>query len=258
MSEGVEEETLAELTAKQKRFCQEYVIDFNGAQAAIRTGYSVKTARMIASENLTKPNIKKYVSDLLESKTLGKEGTKKLITDIATASINDYYKTELVPETPRIKQPLAQYIADLEEYIIQEEMFCDKMEYTEAYYDKFHEGLNSTRQRVIRLKIELDRNPNAFRIVDGETVMVERAVLDMEKLVKDKEHGRIKSIKHTQYGVQVELFGADGALTNMARIHGLFNDKVDLTTNGESLNKPITPTDAQAFLDSLKTSNGID
>jgi len=46
-----------ELTAKQKRFVDEYLIDLNATQAAIRAGYSKSTARITACENLTKPNI---------------------------------------------------------------------------------------------------------------------------------------------------------------------------------------------------------
>lgn len=40
------------LTAKQKRFCDEYLIDMNITQAAIRAGYSKKTAYAIGQENL--------------------------------------------------------------------------------------------------------------------------------------------------------------------------------------------------------------
>lgn len=45
------------LTAKQARFVQEYLIDLNATQAAIRAGYSKKTAKSIGQENLTKPDI---------------------------------------------------------------------------------------------------------------------------------------------------------------------------------------------------------
>lgn len=45
------------LTGKQRRFVEEYLIDLNATQAAIRAGYSPKTARDIGCENLTKPNI---------------------------------------------------------------------------------------------------------------------------------------------------------------------------------------------------------
>lgn len=52
------------LTPKQDRFCQEYVVDLNGTQAAIRAGYSQKTAAVIAAENLTKPNIHERINEL--------------------------------------------------------------------------------------------------------------------------------------------------------------------------------------------------
>lgn len=54
------------LNDKQKKFCNEYLIDLNATQAAIRAGYSEKTARSIANENLTKPNIQKYIQELQE------------------------------------------------------------------------------------------------------------------------------------------------------------------------------------------------
>lgn len=52
---------MAKMTAKQMRFCDEYLIDLNATQAAIRAGYSEKTARVIGQENLTKPAIKEYI-----------------------------------------------------------------------------------------------------------------------------------------------------------------------------------------------------
>ncbi len=45
------------MTEKQKRFCDEYIIDLNATQAAIRAGYSPHTAKDIASQNLAKLNI---------------------------------------------------------------------------------------------------------------------------------------------------------------------------------------------------------
>ena len=45
------------LTAKQRRFVEEYLIDLNATQAAIRAGYSRKTAGQIGDENLKKPQI---------------------------------------------------------------------------------------------------------------------------------------------------------------------------------------------------------
>lgn len=56
------------LTAKQKLFCHEYLIDLNATQAAIRAGYSEKTAKEIGCENLTKPNILEFVNKAKEER----------------------------------------------------------------------------------------------------------------------------------------------------------------------------------------------
>ena len=54
------------LTDKQKRFCDEYLIDLNATQAAIRAGYSKKTAYSIGIENLKKPVIQNYIDKRLK------------------------------------------------------------------------------------------------------------------------------------------------------------------------------------------------
>lgn len=50
------------VTAKQKRFCEEYLIDLNATQAAIRAGYSVASAGAIGAENLGKPQIRARIA----------------------------------------------------------------------------------------------------------------------------------------------------------------------------------------------------
>ncbi|MDH1531002.1 terminase small subunit [Acinetobacter johnsonii] len=54
---------MANLTPKQQRFVEEYLIDLNATQAAIRSGYSEKTAKSIGQENLTKPDIQKAIEE---------------------------------------------------------------------------------------------------------------------------------------------------------------------------------------------------
>lgn len=57
---------MAKLTLKQQRFADEYIISGNATEAAVKAGYSKKTARSIGQENLTKPDIKKYIDERLE------------------------------------------------------------------------------------------------------------------------------------------------------------------------------------------------
>ena len=52
------------LTDKQERFCLEYVIDFNATQAAIKAGYSEKTAKDIGCQNLAKLDIQARLKEL--------------------------------------------------------------------------------------------------------------------------------------------------------------------------------------------------
>lgn len=57
------------LTNKQELFCLEYIVDFNGAQAAVRAKYSKKTAKQIATENLTKPAIQDKIAKLIKRRS---------------------------------------------------------------------------------------------------------------------------------------------------------------------------------------------
>ena len=54
------------MTEKQKRFCDEYLVDCNATQAAIRAGYSKKTAYAIGLNNLKKQELKAYIDKQLE------------------------------------------------------------------------------------------------------------------------------------------------------------------------------------------------
>ncbi|MFK4904192.1 terminase small subunit [Lactococcus petauri] len=54
------------LTEKQKKFCDEYIKLGNAKEAAINAGYSKRTAKSIGAENLTKPDLKKYIDERME------------------------------------------------------------------------------------------------------------------------------------------------------------------------------------------------
>ena len=82
------------LTAKQKKFVDEYLIDLNATQAAIRAGYSEKTADRIASENLRKLEVQKYLQTKQTKLQNKSEVTQQRVIDelasIAFAKGTDY------------------------------------------------------------------------------------------------------------------------------------------------------------------------
>ena len=59
---------MAKLTAKQQRFIDEYLIDLNATQAAIRAGYSKKTAYSIGEQNLKKLEVQKQIQERMAVK----------------------------------------------------------------------------------------------------------------------------------------------------------------------------------------------
>lgn len=54
---------MAGLIDKQQRFFDEYLIHLNATQAAIRAGYSEKTAKLIAAQNISKLNVQKAIEE---------------------------------------------------------------------------------------------------------------------------------------------------------------------------------------------------
>jgi phage terminase small subunit len=71
------------LSERHIKFCQEYIIDLNGAQAAIRSGYSENTAREQASQILSKPDIQEYVQELLDDRAARTRATAdKVVSEI--------------------------------------------------------------------------------------------------------------------------------------------------------------------------------
>lgn len=73
------EAALARLEPKQAMFVREYLKDLNATQAAIRAGYSKKTARSIASENLSKPAISEAVRLGVEKRAAKAEVTSDFV-----------------------------------------------------------------------------------------------------------------------------------------------------------------------------------
>ena len=84
---------MAKLSNKQKMFVKEYIIDFNGSRAAVAAGYSEKTSKEIASENLTKPNIQeaiqKAINPKLDKLDVTVENVIESILDIRTSCAAD-------------------------------------------------------------------------------------------------------------------------------------------------------------------------
>lgn len=119
------------LTLKQKLFCQYYLETLgNGTEAVIRAGYKVTSkegqpdrilAKSIASENLTKPYIRKHIDKLLKAKGFNDDSVKlqhlSLISQsknlpVKVRAIDLYYKVkgDYAPERFKVDQQVTQVV----------------------------------------------------------------------------------------------------------------------------------------------------
>lgn len=84
------------LTTKQKIFCDEYLKSGNAKEAAIKAGYSPKTAKSIGQENLTKPDLKAYIDAKMAEIESHKIADAKEVLEFYTKVLRD----EVVEEVP--------------------------------------------------------------------------------------------------------------------------------------------------------------
>lgn len=81
------------LSAKQARFVEEYLLDLNATQAAIRAGYSAKTAASVGFENLRKPNIAAAIAAAQAARSKRTEITQdRVLAELAKIGFSDLRK----------------------------------------------------------------------------------------------------------------------------------------------------------------------
>lgn len=85
---------MTKLTDKQKKFIDEYLVDLNATQAAIRAGYKEKAAYRTGAENLRKPQIQEEIQKRMEERQKRTEITQDMVLQelaaIAFARVTDY------------------------------------------------------------------------------------------------------------------------------------------------------------------------
>lgn len=85
---------MAKLTNKQKKFIDEYLVDLNATQAAVRAGYKEKAAYRTGAENLRKPQIQEEIQKRMQERQQRTEITQDMVVKelaaIAFSKATDY------------------------------------------------------------------------------------------------------------------------------------------------------------------------
>ncbi len=122
---------LKELSPKQKRFCQEYLIDLNATKAAVRSGYSKKTAKEQGSRLLTNVAVSEFIKSNQDNTAKRLEITAQMVSDelykVGFANIQDYIKKGFTIED--IQKLKKEHAAAIESISIEETKFGTKVKF---------------------------------------------------------------------------------------------------------------------------------
>ncbi len=126
---------MRKLTDKQATFCKEYLIDLNATQAAIRAGYSNKTAGSVGHENLTKPEIQAEIGRLQQERAKRIEiSSDDVLRDIISIKDDCMQK---IPMTTKTGEVIGEHMLDTNGALKANELlgkhlklFTDKVEHS--------------------------------------------------------------------------------------------------------------------------------
>ena len=226
------------LSAKQQAFVNEYIVDLNATQAAIRAGYSPKTANSIACQLLTKLNIQAEIQAAMNKRAEKLNITADMVLarwwQIANQNVNDLVQYQRVcchhchGEDFLYQWTAPEYAAACR---------AAEMAGNAAPDDSGGFGYNRT----------LEPNPDC-PVCYGEGIG-QIHVNDTRKL----SAGALaiyRGVHQGKEGLKVLLADQDRALENVARHLGMFKDvsAIDLTTGGKPLeqSKTVTPEQLDA------------
>ena len=84
------------MTPRQRKFCDEYLISGNATDAAIKAGYSPKTAKQTGSENLAKPDLRAYIDEQLEKLHSAKIADAQEVLEYLTAVMRGQHTEQVL------------------------------------------------------------------------------------------------------------------------------------------------------------------
>ena len=112
------ETQITKLTPKIRRFCEEYILDLNQTQAAIRSGYSKRSAQQQASRMLLNDVVKEYIKFLIEKRSeatkITSERVLEELANIAFGSMKDFVEEGKVKDLKNISAAQLGIISELE------------------------------------------------------------------------------------------------------------------------------------------------
>lgn len=217
------------LNEKQIRFCDEYLVDLNGKQAAIRCGYSEKTAEVQASRLLSNAKVSEYIAMRMDERSKRTEITQDMVLDrwwkIATAD-----PRKLI-EYRRCACRYCYGKAHAYQWIDEDEFtsaYAEAVNYAEANPDEVHVipdngggyGFNPTHTPHAQC-------PKCFGRGTGEVTPHDTRTIDEQTAML------YAGVKYTKEGLEIKMHDQSSALENVAKHLGMFIERKETGSPGD-------------------------
>lgn len=205
------------LTLRQQRFIEEYTTDFNGTQAAIRAGYSAKTAKVIAHELLTKPYITAPIAarraNLAETTEINREFVLKQWALLVQADPNELTQYRRTNCRYCFGVGFAKQWVDEDEYAAA----CAEAEREEWAIPSDEGGYGFDPKERPHPKCPECNGEGLGQTYFGDT-----------RHLSPGGKALFAGVKQTKQGIEILMNDKQKALDNIARHLGMFNDKLTL------------------------------
>lgn len=215
------------LTPKQARFVEEYLVDLNATQSAIRAGYSAKTAGQAGERLLRNVEIAAALQEAQAKRSERTEITQDMVLQrwwqLANVDMND----------------LVEYRRECCRHCWGKDF---KYQWTEQEYTRESKQAKNSKKPAPDCSggfgFLSNRAPNAACPECAGEGKGKIHVKDSRKL-SGPARMAFAGVKTGKDGLQVLAADREKALENVARHLGMFNDKLDLTTGGDKLNSGV-------------------
>ena len=214
------------LSPKQQIWLEAYTQTWNATEAARVAKYAFPNVE--GPKNLVNPSLAALIAaKIAEIMPAGEVIT--ILAEQARGSLDDVISFHTKYEPTTVKKPLREIIEDLGATIKFEEVVVERMKLTDTDMMDHQKQMASMRKRIIRMEVQLERDPDAVGDAPGEPIAVQIPYIDLEKL---KRLGKMHLVRsYNAKDGKVEFYDAHAAAVDLGKHHGLFKDVLEMNFN---------------------------
>lgn len=215
---------------KHLRWANYYLKRLNKTQASRDLGIAEVNASNYGVKCYNRPEVKAYIEYVLEQEIGVPDDNLRILRSMADTDLKQYMTERVLPQQDWIERPLKHLLQDLEIDLTAEQEYECMYAVTKLDVSQSLKRQKELTLNIVALKVEIrKKGPLAKRIVLGDTYLVKKQVLDLNKICADHENGKIKKYKETKDGIEVELYDAKDAAIQLLKIAGKYANEAPVT-----------------------------